>query len=89
MITVPWWGLLIAGGTGWLFAISSAALGGYMVFRTKREAEPFFGKQQPGFAMNLDDGLDIDDSAVDERPEASEEASSRVISQLFKNKETG
>ena len=40
---IPAWYLLVALAAGWVFVITAVALGGYMVFRTKRESwEPMF-----------------------------------------------
>jgi len=50
---------LAAVALGWMTALSSAFLGGYMVFRTKREGhDPFMQFRSPkGDALNVSDGL--------------------------------
>ena len=41
----------------WLCTLSGVALGGFLVFRTKRDHEPLFRSQQPeGEAFNMLDG---------------------------------
>ena len=52
---------------GWAAAVSAVALGGYLVFRTKRETyEPLFGPGKPveETAINLVDPVDMPGDAV-------------------------
>ena len=50
----------------WICALSGVALGGFLVFRTKREGyDPLFQTKQPeGQVFNIQDGLDFRDAPV-------------------------
>jgi hypothetical protein len=56
--------IFIAIALSWLITLSGVALGGWLVFRTKRESYEgsLFGSQPQGEAFNVTDGLDAIDS---------------------------
>ena len=52
--------IFIAVALSWLISLSGVALGGWLVFRTKRESYEgsFFGSQPKGEVFTISDGLD-------------------------------
>jgi hypothetical protein len=71
--------------------LSGVALGGFLVYRTKREAgEPLFMKSEPGEAFNLDDGVVFNTppaTAGLPLSKAAQDASERFVEQFVKGLE--
>lgn len=68
-MSIPWWSLLIVYALGALTALGGVALGGWFVFRTKREPyESLFTKQPEGDAFNLEDEQSIADTFMGPAP---------------------
>lgn len=69
---------------GWFACITGVALGGYMVFRTKKEPhESFFKLREPkGKAFVLDDGLNAGTETPPPIPKETAEANQRFVSQF-------
>ena len=55
------WPVFLFSLFGWLATLSGVALGGWLVFRTKRESyDPLIGSAPKGEAFNLDDAFDYE-----------------------------
>lgn len=79
--------VLLAVFLGGLLTLGGVALGGFLVFKTKRGEEPLFQGKQDGFAVNLDDefsegsAMNLGDDE-DKPPEAVESANESFIKQF-------
>jgi len=50
---------------GWLTTLSGVAMGGWLVYRTRRDSyEPLWGGPGKGDSFNVDDGFDQDSDVV-------------------------
>ena len=68
---------------GWAAAVSSVALGGYLVFRTKREAyEPFMGlpSSRAEGPVNILDPVD----EIPETPEITQDQNQSFVDQFMR-----
>ena len=98
MPVIPWWALLVAFASGALLSMCGVALGGWFVYRTKREPyESLFSTRPQGEAFNLEDDL-IPNIIPSEKPvgpsgltipTVTEELNKRVQSQLHEVKKGG
>lgn len=73
---------------GAVFTLGGVALGGWLVYRTKRDPyEPMFGGTGKGDSFNLDDGLDVGDDPATSAglPGVTEKANSNFIKQFAEN----
>lgn len=79
----PWFTIFIF-LAGWLTTLSGVALGGWLVYRTKRDAyEPLWGGQGKGDSFNVDDGLDHDEDVVGTKlPKSTTMANEAFINQF-------
>lgn len=78
------WVLIIFFLAGWLSALSGVALGGWLVYRTKRDSyEPFFtAGRNAGEAFNIEDDFgQVPDKNV-ELPKATEMANDAFVKQF-------
>lgn len=76
--------MILAFILAWICTLSGVALGGYLVFRTKREGyDPLFQVKPPeGQAFNLDDDYSFDQAPrKTEIPKPVDEANSRFMEQ--------
>ncbi len=65
---------------GWLSTLSGVALGGWLVYRTKRDPyDPLFSSSGKGAAFNIDDDLGRDEP---ETPKATAKANKDFMAQF-------
>ena len=77
--------ILIAGlALGWAFTLSGVALGGWLVYRTKREPyEGLFTGDKPGEAFNIQDDFDhMEEVATTKIPEPVAKANDAFVNQF-------
>ncbi len=78
--------MLIAFILAWICTLSGVALGGFLVFRTKREGyDSLFQVKQPeGKAFNIEDGLDFGEPPASKVafPREVQEAQDRFMEQF-------
>jgi len=69
---------------GWLCTLSGVALGGWLVYRTKRDPydSMFSRADNTGASFNIDDDMDQGDSVEQEVPKATESANNAFIGQF-------
>ncbi len=87
------WHLLIAFGMGGLLTIMSVALGGFLVFRTRRDShEPLFSMNSPkaeSFVLDpMDDTITGEDNK-DIVPDLLKKQTDRFLDQLKREKVNG
>lgn len=67
---------------GAIFALGGVALGGWLVYRTKRDPyDPLFSGNGKGMAFNVDDGMTLTDDPVVLSP-ATEKANDSFVKQF-------
>jgi len=79
--------MIIAFILSWLCALSGVALGGFLVFRTKREGydHMFQAREQPGESFNLEDEFDFNmdqPKSKVEFPEEFQKSQDRFVNQF-------
>lgn len=69
---------------GWLCTLSGVALGGWLVYRTKRDPydSMFSRADNTGASFNIDDDMDQGVSVEQEVPKATESANNAFIGQF-------
>ena len=86
---VPLHYLLICTVLGWFATLTGVALGGFLVYRTKRDGETLFSgtKKEKGEAFNLQDDFMVHDDEKKhepvEIPDVIQKNSNRFIDQMF------
>lgn len=70
---------------GAIFALSGVALGGWLVYRTKRDSyDPLFSRSKTGEAFNINDDLNTGEEGPVDLPEPTKGASDAFIKQFEK-----
>jgi purine-cytosine permease-like protein len=68
---------------GWISTLSGVALGGWLVYRTKRDPyDSMFSRERQGASFNIDDDFDRVDDSNPELPEATTKANNAFINQF-------
>jgi hypothetical protein len=69
---------------GWLCTLSGVLLGGFLVYKTKRDPydSMFSRADNTGSSFNIDDDMDQGDSVEQEVPKATESANNAFIGQF-------
>lgn len=85
-MTLPAYYILIFFAVGTLFPLFGVALGGYLVFRTKKEAHEslFPGREKPGEAFNIEEEWEkeMPEAVKTEIPEVVAKAAARFRKQV-------
>jgi hypothetical protein len=78
------WFMLLFGLLSWAATISGVLLGGFLVYRTKRDPydSMFSRADNTGASFNIDDDMDQGDSVEQEVPKATESANNAFIGQF-------
>ena len=68
---------------GWLSTLSGVALGGLLVYRTKRDAyEPLFSRNSEGASFNIDDDFEQVEPTNPDLPKATAAANDNFVNQF-------
>jgi hypothetical protein len=68
---------------GWLSTLSGVALGGFLVYRTKRDPyDPMFSGGDKGGAFNIDDDLGQDEPVTPEMSQTAAKANKDFMNQF-------
>jgi hypothetical protein len=77
------WFMLLSGLFSWVATISGVLLGGFLVYRTKRDPyDQLFSRDSKGSSFNIDDDFEQIKPENQELPKATAAANSNFINQF-------